>query len=135
MMEKGVESDELWLLLLFSLVVLGSTVTGYFTGKIVGNIVAEIERFSWPLMIALLPFIGVTWGIIAGGAGGIFIFLFGAIPGAVIGGAVGAFALTLFTIAHRLLNEGGELRRGKLPPLAIGVSALAASIILGFPIS
>jgi hypothetical protein len=126
---------EPWVFILFGLVVLGSSVCGYFTGKLVGRIVAEIETFSWPLMIALLPFIGVTWGILAGGAGGVFIFLFGAIPGAVIGGAVGAFAMTVFTILHRLLSVDGELRGGKLPPLAMGVSALAAALILGFPLS
>jgi hypothetical protein len=132
---NGVREIELWLFLLFGLVVLGSSVCGFFTGKLVGKVVAEIEKFSWPLMIAVLPFIGITWGILAGGAGGAFVFVFGAIFGAVIGGAVGGFALTVFTVIHRLLGVNGEFEGGRLPPIAIGVSALAAAIILGFPVS
>lgn len=120
-------------LVLAALVILGASVTGYFTGRIVGKAISEVERLSWVEMLIALPFIGVTWGIAAGAAGGIFVFLFGAILGAVIGAGVGAFALTIFTIFHRLLKSGDNIERRHLYPLAVGISGITASIILGFP--
>lgn len=133
--EKGVDNGEGWVIGLFCLVVLASTLTGFLTGRLVGRIAAEVEEFSWPLMIAVLPFIGITWGILAGGAGGAFLFLIGAIPGAVIGAAVGCVALTAFTVVHRSLARGGEVERSHLIPLAFGVSGAIAAIFMGIPVS
>lgn len=116
-------------------VIFVSSVVGLFSGRLVGRIMSEMSETRWPVMLAALPFIGVTWGLITGGAGGGVIFLIGAIPGAIIGGLVGAVALTLFGITHRLLSKADEISARHLYPAAIGISSLIAAAILGFPVS
>ncbi|MCO6510458.1 MAG: hypothetical protein J5I65_06660 [Aridibacter famidurans] len=119
--------------LITSLVTSAAAATGYFTGKIVGKIVRELDQFSLPARFAMLPFVGTTWGILAGGAGGAPIFLFGAIPGAVIGAAAGCAALPVFSLLHSALRQGDVIERRHLYPSAIGVAATLAALILGFP--
>ena len=57
-------------------------------------------------MILALPFLGLLWGIVSGGAGGIIVFIIGAFFGALLGGIVGSVALPAFTILHRSLKKG-----------------------------
>ena len=66
MLEKG----EAGWFLLFLAVNLISAITGYFSGKTVGKIVSNLEQLSWTKMLLAMPFIGILWGIISGGAGG-----------------------------------------------------------------
>lgn len=124
-------SDLSALSLLGVLVVFTASLTGFFSGRIVGRIVRELHAYRWPLMLAALPFVGITWGLIAGGAGGAIIFLIGAIPGAVMGAAVGSVALTIFAAIHRILKRGDEIERGLFVPAAIGISAVIAAAFLG----
>lgn len=119
----------------FSVVVAVGACAGYFSGKVVGNVVRELEAFSWPAMLAVLPFVGVTWGIIAGGIAGAVIFLIGAIPGALIGGAVGAVALPVFGALHRVLKKGDEMELRHLYPISLGVAAVIAAFFLALPLS
>lgn len=126
-------SNETGLILLLMLVNIVSAVTGYFTGKIVGKIAFEVEKLSWHWMILTLPFIGLFWGIISGGAGGVFIFIIGAIFGAMVGGAVGTFALPAFTILHRIFKKGDKIESKHFYPIAFGITFVISALILGTP--
>ncbi len=81
----------------------------------------EIENYSWWAMLFLLPFVGVFWGILAGGAGGIIILIIGAFFGAILGAMVGSAALPAFTVFHRLLKKGDMIDRKHFLPLAFGI--------------
>ncbi len=110
-------------------------ISGYFSGKLIGKMVAETEKWSWAAMILIAPFIGILWGIMAGGAGGIFIFLIGAIFGAMIAGAVGGLALPIFTIFHRWLKKGEVIERNQFLPIAMGITFIICALILGLNVS
>jgi hypothetical protein len=94
---RGFRGEEAWFIAVLAIVNVVSSVVGYFSGKLIAKMVRNLEQSSWTLMIFALPFVGVLWGIMAGGAGGAVIFLIGAFFGAFLGGAVGSFALPVFT--------------------------------------
>lgn len=123
--------EEAWVLGIFFIVNLVSAIVGYFTGKFTGRSVREAESFSWLPMIFLLPFIGMFWGIMAGGAGGAVILIFGAFFGAILGAVVGGVALPIFTIFHRLLKKGEYIELKHFLPIAFGVTFAICSFILG----
>ena len=125
--------QDTWILLILLLCVAGTGSAGYVTGRLVGKIVREFENLPWLVMLPSLVFIGLLWGMIAGGAGGVFILIFGAIFGAAIGGAVGAVALPAFTVFHRSLKSGDHMDPGRALPLAIGIAGVIAAGFLGFP--
>lgn len=130
--ESGkVGGDEIGILLLLAVVNIVSAITGYFTGKLVGKVVLQLENVSWHRMILALPLVGLLWGIISGGAGGIFIFIIGAIFGAMIGGLVGSLALPAFTIFHRLFKRGDKLEMNLFLPMAFGITFIISALILG----
>lgn len=128
---KTFQSDEFWIVGVAVLVNLISAAAGFFSGKFIGKIVADLERVSWTQMILTLPFIGILWGILAGGAGGIIVLFFGALLGASLGAAVGSAALTLFTIFHRLLKRGDNIEGKHFLPLAFGTTFIISAFILG----
>lgn len=123
--------EEAWILGVLFIVNLVSAIVGYFTGKFTGRSVREAEQFSWLPMIFLLPFIGMFWGILAGGAGGAVILIFGAFFGAILGALVGGVALPIFTIFHRLLKRGDFIELKHFLPIAFGVTLSICSFILG----
>lgn len=123
--------DDFWFLGVMAIVNLISAVVGFFSGKFVGKIVGELERATWTKMLLALPFIGILWGILAGGAGGIIIFVIGAIFGGMFGAAVGGVALPAFTIIHRLLKKGNFIDRKHFLPLAFGLTLIICAFILG----
>ncbi len=125
------QGEDVWILGVAAIVTLISTVVGYFSGKLIGNIVFELEKMSWSKMLTALPFIGIFWGIMAGGAGGIIIFGVGAFVGAVIGGLVGGAALPFFSIFHRLLKRGDKIESRHFLPLAFGVAFIISAFFLG----
>ena len=108
-----------------------TAVVGYFSGKLIGRMVKESETYSWHTMILLMPFVGMLWGIMAGGAGGAIVFLIGAIFGAIIGAMVGAAAIPAFTIFHRLLKKGEMIEFKHFMPLAFGIAFTICAFILG----
>lgn len=110
---------------------IGCTVAGYFSGKFIGKIVVGLEKLSWNKMLLALPFIGIFWGIMTGGAGGLFIFVIGAIFGAVIAAIVGGVALPFFTIFHRILKRGDSIEEKHFFPLALGITSIITALILG----
>ena len=130
--EKGIfRGEDFWILGVVAVVNLISAIVGYFSGKLVAKIVCELEKLSWHYMILALPFVGILWGMMAGGAGGIIIFLFGAFFGAALGGAVGSIALPVFTLFHRLLKKGDQFDLKHFLPIAFGITFIIAAFILG----
>lgn len=126
--------EESWVMfLLFFVNVICATV-GYFSGKLIAKMVAEVEKYSWSVMLLILPFIGILWGIMAGGAGGVFIFVIGAVFGAIIASMVGGVALPVFTIFHRLLKKGDVIERDQFLPIALGITLIISAIFFGFDI-
>ncbi|MBA2493467.1 MAG: hypothetical protein H0V31_02080 [Acidobacteria bacterium] len=128
---RGLRNDDIWILGIVAIVNIISAVVGYFSGKFIGKIVRELEKEPWLLMVCTLPFIGIFWGILAGGAGGIIIFVIGAFFGAILGGAVGGAALPAFAIFHRLLKKGDVVDRKHFLPLAFGITLIICGFILG----
>lgn len=128
---KTFQSEEFWILGVVILVNLISAVAGFFSGRFIGKIVADLERVSWTQMILTLPFIGILWGILAGGAGGVIVLFFGALLGASLGAAVGTVGLTLFTVFHRLLKRGDNIEGKHFLPLAFGIAFIISAFILG----
>jgi hypothetical protein len=125
------QSEDVWILGVAAIVTLISTVVGYFSGKFIGNIVFELEKMSWSKMLTALPFVGIFWGIMAGGAGGIIIFGIGAFFGAVVGGLVGGAALPFFSIFHRLLKRADKIESKHFLPLAFGITFIISAFFLG----
>lgn len=123
--------DDFWLLGVLAIINLVSAIVGYFSGKVVGRIVGDLEKLSWTKMLLTLPFVGVLWGGVAGGAGGVIVFVVGAIFGAMLGSAVGGLALPVFALFHRLLKKGDVIDRRHFLPLAFGITFIACAFILG----
>ena len=124
-------SEDLWLLGVAAIINLISGIVGYFSGRMIGKIVTQLEKQSWTRMILALPFLGILWGVLAGGAGGVIVFGIGAIFGALLGAAVGSAALPVFAIFHRLLKKGDQIDRRQFMPLAFGVTFIVCAFVLG----
>ncbi len=82
-------------------------------------------------MLLVSPFVGMCWGILAGGAGGTIIFVVGALVGALLGAIVGALALPIFTVFHRLLKRGDQIEEKHFLPLAFGITLVISAFVLG----
>lgn len=130
--EKGVfRVEDFWIIGVVAVINLISAVVGYFSGKVIGKIVGKVETTSWTNMLLTLPFIGILWGILAGGAGGVIVFVVGAFFGAALGAAVGSVALPTFTLFHRLLKQGDQLDLRHFLPVAFGITFIISAFILG----
>ena len=123
--------DDFWFLGVVAVVNLISAVVGFFSGKFIGKVTGELEKTTWTKMLLALPFVGILWGILAGGAGGVVVFVIGAVFGGMFGAAVGGVALPAFTIFHRLLKKGNFVDRKHFLPLAFGITLIICAFILG----
>lgn len=123
--------EEAWIFGILFIVNLISAVVGYFSGKLISKSVREAEKYSWWTMFLVLPFVGMFWGMMAGGAGGAIIFIFGAFFGAILGALVGGVALPVFTIFHRLFKRGDVIELKHFLPIAFGITFAICSFILG----
>lgn len=122
---------EITLVALLVLVNLICAVAGYFSGKLVGKIVFESKNRSRTSMLLTIPLVGVLWGILTGGGGGILIFVVGAFFGALVAAMVGGIAFPIFTIFHRLLKKGEMIELKHFLPLAFGIVFAISAFILG----
>lgn len=127
----GLNRNEGFIIALLLLVNITTAIVGYFSGKFIGRTLQEAEKLSWTKMLLLTPFIGLLWGIMSGGAGGVFIFIFGAFFGALLGGMVGAAAVPIFSTFHRLLKKGEMIEMNHFLPIAFGTVFTICSFILG----
>ncbi len=128
---KIFHGEDLWILGIFALVNLITAIVGFVSGKQIGKLVAELEKQSWSTMMLALPFVGVFWGILTGGAGGVIVLVVGAFLGAVIGAVVGGIALPAFVLFHRLLKRGDFIDRKHFLPLAFGITFVISAFFLG----
>lgn len=124
-------NDKITFLLFGLLIIIITSGVGYFTGKRVGKTVSNLEDLSWTKMLLFTPFVGLLWGMITGGAGGIIVYLIGAVFGGIIGGAVGFAALPVFTIFHRLLKKGEFIETSHFLPLAFGIIFILCAFVIG----
>jgi len=130
--EKGIfRGEDFWIVGVLAIINLITATVGYFSGKLIGKIVGNLEDYSWSYMLFILPFIGIFWGILAGGAGGIIIFGIGAFFGAALGAMVGMVALPALAVFHRLLKKGDQFDRKHFLPIAIGITFIISAFILG----
>jgi hypothetical protein len=124
-------SEDFWIIPLLLFVNFICMLVGYFSGKLIGRIVRDLEKISWTKMILAVPFIGILWGLITGASGGVFIFIIGAFFGALIASIVGGLALPAFTILHRLLKKGDKIEEKHFFPIALGITGIITAFILG----
>jgi len=130
-LNNGMPPNESWVIGILLIINIVSAVVGYFSGKLIGQMVSAVEKYRWPTMLTLLPLIGMFWGIMAGGAGGFVVFIVGSFFGAILGAAVGAAAVPVFTLFHRPLKRGDMIETKHFLPLALGVTFAICSFILG----
>lgn len=119
------------LTLIVLMAVAATSTAGYYTGKLTGRILSDLENKPWALMILALPFAGMIWGLISGAAGGFILLGIGAIAGGAIGALVGAAVLMAFGILHRAAKDGDQIERNRFLPLAFGITGTIAAFILG----
>lgn len=79
---SSLNREEYWIFGILFVVNLLTAVVGYFSGKLIAKMVRAIENYSWTQMLLLVPFVGLLWGFMSGGAGGVMIFIIGAFFGA-----------------------------------------------------
>lgn len=124
-------AEQFWILGVILIINAVTAVVGYFSGKIVGKMIRDLENYSWLSMLLILPFLGIFWGVTAGGAGGAIVVLIGALFGAIFGAMVGGAAVPVFTIFHRLLKKGETIELKHFLPLAFGITFTICAFILG----
>lgn len=130
--EKGMfRGEDFWVVGILAIINLMTATVGYFSGRLIGKIVRDLENSSWSQMLLTLPFVGILWGIMAGGAGGIIIFVVGALFGAALGAAVGMVALPAFAVFHRSLKKGDQFDRKHFLPVGFGIVFIISAFILG----
>ena len=105
--------------------------TGRGMGAAFSRTLADMKRWSWSKMMLILPLIGIVWGGVAGAAGGLVFFGFGAFFGVACAIPVGIAAFTLFAPLHRLLARGGMIDARHFWPLACGITTIISALILG----
>jgi hypothetical protein len=124
-------SDQLWFLFLFLAATTVTSTVGYFTGKVVGNLVAATNKFRLFSAILLLFLIGTVWGAVSGFAGGLLLLLIGSIFGAFIGAAFGGLATLIFGVLYRQFQVAGSIERRYFLPFAFGTTIVLCAVILG----
>jgi hypothetical protein len=120
-----------WVFGVLFIINLISAVVGFFSGKLVAKAMRSFETMSWQKMLLVAPFLGLLWGALTGGAGGIIVFVFGAFFGAMLGGIVGGIALPVFSVFHRILKRGESIDLKHFLPIAFGVTFVICGFILG----
>lgn len=118
-------------LLLAVLATLVTGLVGYLTAGVTAATLERVLSTSFLRSLLLVPIIGLAWGIISGAAGGLFLFVLGALVGGVIGGMVAGTALPLFVGLFNLTAEEGEISVKRFLPIAAGISGSVAALFLG----
>lgn len=106
-------------------------VAGLYFGSKLSRLASSAEDSHWLVTLVGAPCLGFLWGLMTGAAGGLPVFVLGAIGGAVCAVPVGAVAFALFLPLHRLLARDGMIDARHLWPLACGVVAVVTALILG----
>jgi hypothetical protein len=96
-----------WFLAPFVLANIVTALTGYYLGALMGKIARMAEAKDWITMTVFLTFLGGAWGAVSGFIGGLVVLIVGAFFGGILGIFVGAPALPVFAILHRILSVRG----------------------------
>lgn len=129
---KGIQHAEFWPTFIMSITTFVSSVVGYYSGILVAKAIKNLTNASFGRRVIACLGIGTLWGIAAGAAGGLFIFIIGAFFGAVIGGLVGAVSLTAFSVPYFALKKGGMIEFSHFLPLSLGITFSICAFVLGF---
>ena len=124
-------SDALFLILLLTAAVVTGMV-GYATGRFVPGLIGRVADFRIPNRIAMFSLIGVAWGAVSGAAGGLFLFVIGAIFAGIAGGIVGAITVPILIVFHNALRRGDLIEIKHFLPIAFGLTLSLCALILGF---
>ena len=123
------KSDGL-LYLIFLPMLLICALVGWRMGARLGRSMGEFERGGWPRTILYTLAVALGWATVTGAAGGFLFFVVGSIFGVLCALAVAVPAFLVFASLHRLLARGGMIDARHLRPLAWGVPATVAALIL-----
>jgi len=119
----------LWSLLFLSMNAVCCAV-GRQMGRVVGRGVGDPRARSLPALLFVALVMAVAWGSVTGAAGGAVGFLVGAFFGVLCAVPVALAAFPVFALLHRALSRDGIIESRRLWPLAYGVPATAAAMIL-----
>ncbi len=124
-------SDAIFLILLLTAAVV-TGMAGYATGRFVPGLISRVADFRLPNRIALFSLIGVAWGAVSGAAGGLFLFVIGAIFAGIAGGVVGSITVPILILIHDALRRGDLIEIKHFLPIAFGITLSLCALILGF---
>lgn len=116
--------------LIFLPMLLVCALVGWRMGAILGRSMSDFERGGWVRTMLYTLAVALAWATVTGAAGGLLFFVVGSIFGVFCALAVALPAFLVFTSLHRLLARGGMIDARHLRPLAWGVPATAAALIL-----
>lgn len=117
-----------WLIFLPMLII--CALVGWGMGKRLGKSMSDFERGGWARTMLYTILAALGWASVTGAVGGFLFFFIGAIFGVFCALAVALPCFLVFTSLHRLLARGGMIDARHLRPLAWGVPATAAALIL-----
>ena len=121
-------SDKICLIFLPMLLI--CALVGWRMGARLGKSMHEFERGGWMRTMLYTLSVALAWAAVTGAAGGLLFFVIGALFGVFCALAVALPAFLVLTSLHRLLARGGMIDARHLRPLAWGVPATAAALIL-----
>ena len=108
------------------------SLVGLAAGAGVGWVMKVLRsRASLLVSILLAPLLGLLWGVVTGGAGGLPIMIVGALFGAAIAGAVGFFAFAVFAAVYETLARRTSLSYWQGPALGFFVALFFALVVFG----
>ncbi len=103
---------------------------GRLRGAKAGRRIERAERASWLMTIVVLVGAAIEWAVLTGAFGGALFLVIGALFGVACALPVALVGFPLFTVCHRLLARGGMIDARHFWPVACGVTALLAALIL-----
>jgi hypothetical protein len=82
-------------------------------------------------ILASSVLIGILWGLITGGLGGLVVYGFGGVVGAIAASVTAVITFPIFALLYYALSRGGMIESRQLWPIALGIPAILAALILG----
>ena len=124
------DSESGYVGLLFIPMLIVCALLGRRLGASLGGSVGRFEHGGWVRFLLFTLAAALGWATVTGAAGGFLFFGIGAIFGAFCALVVAPPAFLVFASLHRLLARGGMIDARHLRPLAWGVPATIAALIL-----
>jgi hypothetical protein len=121
-------------LVILSLLAAASALTGvvgYALGRVVPKILESTSEYRLANRMALTSLIGFAWGALAGGIGGLLLFVFGAFVACLVGGAVGAVCVPTFVLLHNSVRAGNLIETKHFLPITFGITLTLCALVLG----